>query len=330
MDTLRQALLEALQGRLDARADFEDVVAVFLVGGDEYRALAIEPPDVAPGLSVPADLRYIAHPHDAPAGGGNHRVTHLLERLVAAEGLEAEAARTDIERAGGDVGVLALQRLHDLLSLQSQLGHALQVELHAQLACRVGPALRGAHAIDGLQQILQLPRVVLELAVRRIRRNQRDLHDVDQPGADAADLDLLHLGRQFRPQGMHLALDLIVLAVGIGAGVELDVGEGQPVVDGRLHLVDIIELGELVLDGLYHQLLELLGIGARIDGGDLRGGNLEVGVFLARRALEGEPAKRRETQENHNGERVAADWEFEQRHGDSLQGLRRQRAASWG
>ena len=96
----------------DALAHVEDVVAVLLVGGDEHGALAVEAADVRVFLRVPADLGDVAHAHAAAIDDGHDRVAHFVERLVAARGLEAEAAAADVDGAAGNVGVLALQRLH--------------------------------------------------------------------------------------------------------------------------------------------------------------------------------------------------------------------------
>ena len=118
----------------DALAHLEDVVAVLLVGGDEHRALALEAAGVAVRRGVPAHVGHVADAHDAALDRGDHRVAHLVERRIAAGGLQAEAARAEIDEAGGNVGVLALHRADDLRGREVELGHALQV--HARRAAR--------------------------------------------------------------------------------------------------------------------------------------------------------------------------------------------------
>src|SRR5690606_25226994 len=136
LDPLRQTRLEALQCFLDALAHFEDVVALFLVRGHEYGALAVETTDMAPRLRLPFHVRNVAHAHDAAFARSDHRLAHLIERGVAAGGFQAEAARTEIDDAGGNVRVFALDRLDHLSGREPELGHALQVDFDAQLALR--------------------------------------------------------------------------------------------------------------------------------------------------------------------------------------------------
>ena len=110
LDALRQLGGEALGGRDDALAHVEDVVAVLLVGGDEHGALAVEAADVAVGRVFQLTSAMSRTRTMRPSDRGDDGVAHLVERGVAAGGLEAEAARPEVDEAAGNVGVLALQR----------------------------------------------------------------------------------------------------------------------------------------------------------------------------------------------------------------------------
>ena len=128
-------------------------------------------------------------------------------------------------RSSAPAGTLLFSLCRASISLpgrDAELGHAPQVHLDPQLALRERPGFRGAHALHGLQRVLEVARQVLELAVRRGVGHQRELHDVDQRRADLADLQARDLGGQARPQRVDLARDLVVLLVGIGEGLELD------------------------------------------------------------------------------------------------------------
>ena len=195
-----------------------------------------------------------------------------------------------------------------------ELRHALEIHGDAQLALRIGPALRGAHAVDGLEPVLEIARVVLELAVRRVLGHQRDLHGVDQARGELAH-DELHLGREFRPQRVQLARHLVVFLVGVRGGQKFNRGERHAVADRRFHLEHVVERGEPVLDRLGDQALQVLRIRARVDAGDGEAGDLEVRIFFARHAVERVPAERHQAQEGHQRELVAADRKFEQAHG---------------
>ncbi len=314
-DARGQRFLERRDRRPDALAHLEDVVAFLLVGGDEHRALAVEAAQIAHRLRRPVDLRHVAHAHRFAARDRDHRVAHLVQALVAARGLETEGARSEVDESRRDVGVLALHRGDHLPGREPELGHALEVERYAQLALRQRPALRGAHARHGLEQVLQGARPVLQLHVRRVRGDQRELHDVHQARADLADLQVLDLRGQRRPQRVDLARDLVVLLLRVREGLELQRREGDPVADRGLHLLDVFELGQPVLDRLGDQALEVLRVRARMDRGDEEAGDLEVGILLARHVHEGEPADDDEAQERDQRELVAADRKLEQRHG---------------
>src|SRR5690606_30484158 len=123
----------------------------------------------------------------------------------------AEAACAYVDGAAGNDRVLVLQRLYDLLRDELQLRHARQVEGDAQLARRVRPGFGCTHAVEGLDRILQLARVVLELTPGRLVRDQRELHDVDQSGIHLAHVDLDQLGGQTRTQRADFAHDFVVL-----------------------------------------------------------------------------------------------------------------------
>ena len=101
-----------VSGGIDATLHIDDVKAVFLVGCDEHRALPVVTAGVGQRLIGPGHTGHIAHAQDAPVCGTHHGVTHLIQRFIAARGLQAEAATAGIYEAGGDVGIAALQRLH--------------------------------------------------------------------------------------------------------------------------------------------------------------------------------------------------------------------------
>ena len=194
-----------------------------------------------------------------------------------------------------------------------ELGHAPQVDRDAQLALGIRPAFRRAHALDGLELVLEFARVVFELAIRRAVGQQRDLNGVDQPGRKIAHDDV-HVGRELRPQRVQLARHLVVFLVGVGGREELDGGERHAVADRGLHLEHVVERGETVFQRLGDQAFQVLRIRARVDSRHREAGDLEVRVFLARHTGEGVPAERDQAQERHQRELVAADRKLEERH----------------
>ncbi len=212
-----------------------------------------------------------------------------------------------------------MKGLGQLSGLDAQLGHAPQVDLHAQLTSGDRPALRGAHAIDRLEGVLELASIVLQLAIGRILRDERDLQDIDQAGAQLANLEACQFGRERRAQCVDFASHLVVLLVRVSASREFDGGDGYPVGHGRLDLVDVVELREPVLDRLGHQSLEVLRVGSGVDSGDQESRELQIRIFLAWHAFECEPAEHDQTQEDYDRERVATERELQKRHGPTPQ-----------
>jgi hypothetical protein len=159
---------------------------------------------------LPAHLSDVTNANRAAIRDCDDGVAHFVERLVAAGCLEAEAATVDVDRAARNARILALQRLHHAARRELQLGHARQIERDAQLARRVRPGLRVAHAVDRLERVLEVAREFFQLGIRRIRCDQRELHDVDQPGIHFQDQDVADLRRQLRAQRAELALHFFV------------------------------------------------------------------------------------------------------------------------
>ena len=239
-----------LDRREHALAHLEDVVAVLLVGGDEYRAFALVAAGVAVCRGVPAHLGHVADAHDAAVHRGDDGVAHLVERGVAARGLEAEAARIRGRRSRqGCWRSRSAPRAITCAGARFSSAMRLQVHRHAQFARRIGPGLRGAHAVDRLERVLELARVILQLAVRRVFGHQRDLDGVHQAGRKTPDDDL-RLRRKLRPQRIDLARDFVEFLVGVDEGLEFDGGERHAVAHRGLDLHHVVERRDAVLDGL--------------------------------------------------------------------------------
>ena len=195
----------------------------------------------------PLHLTEVAHPYHATADRGDDRVAHLLKVCIGTGALEGEAARSDIDDARRDVGVLALKGLGDERRADAELRDPAQVHLDAQLALREGPGLGRTHPRHRLERVLQFPGLILQVAVVRLFGDEGVLHDVDEAGTEATDMQLPQLRWKRGAQRVDLADHLFVLFVGVGAGEELDDGEGHPVRDHALHLPQIVELRETIL-----------------------------------------------------------------------------------
>ena len=171
-----------------------------------------------------------------------------------------------------------------------------------------------------------MPRLILELAIRCSVGNERELHDVDETGAQLADLESRNVRRHVGTQCVYLASDLVVFLVGIHIRLKLDGDDGDAVEDGRFGLLQIVELGDAILDGLCDQTLQIDRISARIDHGDEERRNLERRIFFARYGGEREPAHHDQTQKCHQRELVATNGKLEKTH-DVAPALRTPRAS---
>ena len=194
--SLRQTRFEACDGVTESLANLQDVLAFFHIGRDEYGALAVVSTDVTPLALGPTYLRNIAHAHDTTTFGADDRIAYLLEIFVRAGALDGKAARTDIDDAGGDVCVFAIERLDDSGRVQFEIGETLHIHFDPQFARRISPAFRSANSRYALQYVFQRTRMVFEFAIRGFGRDQSVLNDVDEPGAELADTDLAKFGGQ--------------------------------------------------------------------------------------------------------------------------------------
>jgi len=102
--------------------------------------------------------------------------------------------------------------------------------------------------------------------------------------------------------------------VGVGAGEELDDGEGHPVRHHALHLPQIVELCETVLERLGDEAFEVFRVGAGQHRRDVETGDLEGRVLFARDRREAVEPDRDQAQERDQRELVASDREFKECH----------------
>ena len=123
------------------------------------------------------------------------------------------------------------------------------------------------------------------------------MHDVDEPGAGAADLELRDLGRQVGPHAIHLAHHLVVLLVGVLVPLELDLDDADAVERTAVHPLDVVEFAERVLDRVDDQSLDVGRVGAGVGHHDDRDRRVKLGVLGARDVLQRRDADRDQQRE---------------------------------
>jgi hypothetical protein len=153
LDARGQVPLERAECLVDAVTHREDVLAVLLTRRDEHRALAVETPNIALLAIAPAHVGHVAQPHDSAVGRADHRGGDLLQRVVAAGGLQVEAPLANVDRAARNVGIVRADRADGGVERHPRVCEPLEIDGDRHLGDRVRPGLRGAHAGHGLEPI---------------------------------------------------------------------------------------------------------------------------------------------------------------------------------
>ena len=178
-----QGVLELRQPLVNGVPHVEDIQVVLHARRDEHGTLAVVAPEVALLLGAPADIREIAQANDALGARADDRVADLLERFVAARGLQVVAAKPDVHGAAGNAGVLALHRRDHLAERHPRGLEPLEVDRNAHFGFRIGPGLGAANAGRGFDQFLEVFRLLAEFAPVGSLGEERELHDVDRARA---------------------------------------------------------------------------------------------------------------------------------------------------
>ncbi len=220
-------------------------------------------------LRVPVHLGDIADSNGTAVDSRDDGVAHLVQRFITARSLDAEAAAANIDGATRHGRVLTLQSFDDLARRQFQLGHARQIEGDAKFTSRIGPRLGCAHTVDCFENVLQVASLIFQLAIRRVGRHQRELHDVHQAGITLANFQSRDFCRQRWAQRVDLAHYLVIFLFGVGGAVELGEQHRQAIVAERLDFLDVVQLADAVLDGLDHQAFDIARFRAGIRDDDL-------------------------------------------------------------
>ena len=195
-------------------------------------------------------------PHHALAARGDHGVADLLERRVAARGLQVVTAQAHVHGAARDARVLALHRGDHLAERDACARETLEVDGNPYFRIGVGPGLGAAHTGRRLDELLQVFRLLGEFAPAGRFAHQRQLDDVDRTRGELPDLDREYVGGQRGPHDVDLAHDLVVLAVRVGAVDEFDLDQRETVECRAGELLDVLEAGESILDRIDNEALD--------------------------------------------------------------------------
>ena len=244
-------------------------------------------------------------------------VGDLVERVVTARGLDVELAQPDVDRTARDRRVLAADRRLDLAERDARTTHALEVDGDADLGLRQREHLGAAHARHRLDLVAQRAAELVELAIARVRADERDLHDVDQARTRAPHLEVRDVRRQVRADPVHLAHDLVVLLVRVLVPLELDLDDADAVERAAVHALDVVELADRVLDRVDDQALDVRRVGAGVGDDDDRHRRVELGILRARDVVQRADADGDQQPEQQQRELPAPDGECPEPHGSA-------------
>ncbi len=177
-----------------------------------------------------------------------------------------------IENAGGDLDVLALQRVGDVGRGQAERLQTIGIEPHAHGIVARAEHRDRADAVDARDRIGHFKRGVVGNEQRIARLVRRiEVHDHHQVGRRFLhrDADVAHVGRQPRRGDGDAVLHLHLRNVEIGAELEADRDREAPVGRRvRRHVDHVLDAVDLLLDRRDHGRGHDLGAGAGILPGD--------------------------------------------------------------
>ena len=234
------------------------------------------------------------------------RVRAVMVAFSCCPGIGGHAA----ELAGGDLGVLGLQRGDHIVGGQMvvvQLGRV-QPDAHGVLGAE---QLQLAHPFEAADDVLDVGDHVVGQGVAvhgAVFRDEADDHQEVPGGLDHRDALPLHDLGQERHGQLQFVLHLHLGDVRVGAGLEGQVDGDRPgrVAGGR-HVDQVVDAVQLLFDDLGDRILHGLGRGARIDGvdGDLR--RRDRRILGDRQGLDRQQAGQHDHDGDHPGEDRAID-----------------------
>ncbi len=190
--------------------------------------------------------------------------------------------------AGGDLHILLLDRLDNILRGQSARGNLVRIKPEAHRIFSRPEDIDIADAVDPSELIANLEERVIageDRIERSIGRNQ--VHDHGDIGRllFRRHADALHLGRQRGNGDGHTILHEHLRRIEIGAELESDVQRHVAVARAlRRHVEHVLDAVDLLLDRRGNRFRDHLGIAARVVGRDLNGRRRDLRILRDRQS----------------------------------------------
>ncbi len=227
------------------------------------------------------------------------------------------------DRARGRLGVLLLDRGHDIGRGQAELGEPIgpQPDPHAEVGAEHGDGAHAFHPLQGIDHIEADVVVEERLVVAPLGRRKRQVHQVVGCAGLGGEAGLQRLGRQAGVGLRHPVLHLHRRGVGVLLEREGDVGGIAPRRGGTgFHVEYARRAVDCFLDRLGHGRFGGGGVGAGIDAGDMDGRQADPRILRDRQVESGDGAAQYDEQRHRDGDDGMAD--EEERHGSRSRGRR--------
>ena len=215
-----------------------------------------------------------------PARRVEHEALDLLGAVELAVDADEIVQPVYIDRAAGDVRVLALDRGDEVVEREVVALERGKVHIYLHLAREPADEVHVEHAGGRLDLVLQVLGDVAELR-ERVARGEVDVDDRELARVELGDDRLLDLGRPLDARAVHGLADVELGVVHVHVRRELDHNGGYALGRGAPQVVDAVDRRDLALDLLRDDRLDVVGARAGVDGRhdnrrelDLRGGLL--------------------------------------------------------
>ena len=262
-------------------------------------------PGVARAVLEPElNVRHVADVDGCPVRSLHDEVLNLLRIIELAINADEVVQPVDVDGAAGDVGVLALDRGDEVVEGEAVALERVQVDVDLHLALKPADKIHFEHARDAFDLVLKVFGGVAK-AGQRIVCRQVDRHDRELARVDLAHDRLLDFGGELGLGDVHLFADLLRGVVHIDVRQELD-DHGRDAFGGRrTQFVDAVDRGDLALNLLGDDRLDVVRAGPRVDRRDDDSSELDLRLGLLGNGDVGvQPADDEERSQNHNRDPV--------------------------
>ncbi len=274
---------------------------------EAYDLFAIEQRKLAPLRRLVAHIGDRVQPQRAPIGEHDRQRGQLLRRRDGAGRAHILFEAADAGLAAGILRLDASQLPRDIACGGAERGHAIGIEVDADLARHAADALHAADAFDRGQlahhRQVDEPR---QFGVAHVRRRDAERDDGTAGRRDARDHRLARVGGQIGAYAGDGVAHLVDCFIDVALEAKHDRGRRDALVDGRVDVLDAGHRGDRVFDLARDLGFQLRRRNARIHDRDDDRGQLDVGPVLHSELGEADqPRDGQRDEQDDDGNRIA-------------------------